>query len=49
MKFGSWTYDGFQLNLEFYDGLEEVDVTDYIPSNEWDLLGHPAFRYITDS
>ena len=44
MKFGSWTYDGFKLNLEFYGDQEEVDVTDYIKSNEWDLLDHGAVR-----
>ena len=24
LKFGSWTYDGFKLNLEFHEGTEEV-------------------------
>ncbi len=22
MKYGSWTYDGFKLDLDFYDGLQ---------------------------
>ena len=22
LKFGSWTYDGFKLDLDFYDGLQ---------------------------
>ncbi len=46
MKFGSWTYDGFKLDVDFYDGLEEVDVSDYIESNEWGLLGHPAVKNV---
>ena len=46
LKFGSWTYDGFKLNIEFYDGLEEVDTSDYIDSNEWDLIEHPAFKNV---
>ena len=46
LKFGSWTYDGFKLNIDFYDGLEEIDVTDYIKSNEWDLTGHPAKKNV---
>ena len=29
MKFGSWTYDGFKLDLDFYMGLKAVDITDY--------------------
>ena len=26
LKFGSWTYDGFKLDLDFYDGLEVSNV-----------------------
>ena len=40
------TYDGFKLDIDFYDGLEEVDVSDYIESNEWGLLGHPAVKNV---
>lgn len=46
LKFGSWTYDGFKLNIDFYDDLEEVDVSDYIPSNEWNLIAHPAVKNV---
>ena len=46
MKFGSWTYDGFKLDVNFYGGLEAVDITDYIESNEWKLLAHPAVKNI---
>ena len=46
MKFGSWTYDGYKLDLVFYDGSEEVDVNDYIESNEWVLVEHPAIRNV---
>lgn len=42
MKFGSWTYDGNKLDIDFFDDLTEVDLNDYIPSNEWDVLEHPA-------
>jgi len=43
MKFGSWTYDGFQLDIGFKNN-ESVDIDSYIPSNEWHLLGCPARR-----
>ena len=33
-KVGSWTYDGFRLDVELYEGLESIDVSDYILSNE---------------
>ncbi len=46
LKFGSWTYDGFKVDLDFYDGLEEVDVSDYIESNQWGLVGHPAVKNV---
>jgi hypothetical protein len=46
LKFGSWTYDGFKLNIDFYNGLEEIDVNDYIKSNEWELTGHPAKKNV---
>lgn len=46
MKFGSWTYDGFKLNIDFYEGLEAVDITEYVASNEWILLAHPAVKHV---
>jgi|SRR6218665_285014 len=42
LKFGSWTYDGFQLDLR---NLKETgDLTKYTISGEWDLVGMPAAR-----
>ena len=46
LKFGSWTYDGFQLDIDFYDGVDRVDLNDYIESNEWKVVGHPAKKNI---
>ncbi|CAH1797210.1 unnamed protein product [Owenia fusiformis] len=53
MKFGSWTYDGFQVDLQHFSR-DENDENDHIPvgvelqdfyrSVEWDLLGVPAKR-----
>jgi len=43
MKFGSWTYDGFQLDIGFTSNAS-MDIDQYIPSNEWNLLGCPAQR-----
>ncbi|KAL6113495.1 chrfam7a [Pungitius sinensis] len=34
LKFGSWTYGGWSLDLK----LLEADLTDYIPNGEWDLV-----------
>ena len=46
LKFGSWTYDGTKVDLGFFDDLDEVDITDYMPSNEWRLLAHPAEKHV---
>lgn len=46
LKFGSWTYDGFKLDVDFYDEKEEVDLNDYIESNEWEVLDNPAQKNI---
>ena len=46
LKFGSWTYDGFKLNIDFYDGKDHVDTSDYIESNAWDLIKSPASKNV---
>ncbi|XP_058792856.1 acetylcholine receptor subunit alpha-L1 [Phymastichus coffea] len=52
MKFGSWTYDGFQIDLKHINqkGAENqvelgIDLHEYYPSVEWDILGVPAERH----
>ncbi|XP_061520577.1 cholinergic receptor, nicotinic, alpha 11 [Phycodurus eques] len=40
LKFGSWTYDGWLLDLQMND----ADVSGYMPNGEWDLLGVPGAR-----
>ncbi|XP_059618999.1 acetylcholine receptor subunit alpha-like [Phlebotomus argentipes] len=51
MKFGSWTYDGFQVDLRHIDesngtNVVEVgiDLTEFYTSVEWDILEVPAIR-----
>ncbi|CAL1283247.1 unnamed protein product [Larinioides sclopetarius] len=38
MKFGSWTYDGFQLDLRLASE-DGGDLSTYITNGEWDLIG----------
>nr|XP_018900425.1 PREDICTED: neuronal acetylcholine receptor subunit alpha-7 [Bemisia tabaci] len=45
MKFGSWTYDGFQLDLQLKSE-EGGDLSDFIPNGEWYLLGMPGKRNV---
>lgn len=35
LKFGSWTHNGWLLDLQMID----VDISTYIPNGEWDLVG----------
>ncbi|XP_073994257.1 neuronal acetylcholine receptor subunit alpha-7-like isoform X15 [Rhodnius prolixus] len=37
MKFGSWTYDGFQLDLQLQED-SGGDISSFITNGEWDLL-----------
>nr|CAI5824586.1 unnamed protein product [Callosobruchus analis] len=43
MKFGSWTYDGLQLDLQLQDDAGG-DISSFITNGEWDLLGVPGKR-----
>ncbi|XP_072904754.1 neuronal acetylcholine receptor subunit alpha-7 isoform X2 [Hemitrygon akajei] len=40
LKFGSWTHDGWLLDLQ----MMEADISTYIPNGEWDLVGVPGKR-----
>jgi len=46
MKFGSWTNDGFQLDINFFANDSSVDVSDYVKSNEWALVDNLAVKNI---
>ncbi|XP_018302230.1 nicotinic acetylcholine receptor alpha3 subunit [Mycetomoellerius zeteki] len=52
MKFGSWTYDGFQVDLRHVDEIGDspivdvgIDLSEFYTSVEWDLLAVPAVRH----
>nr|XP_046189396.1 neuronal acetylcholine receptor subunit alpha-7-like isoform X2 [Oncorhynchus gorbuscha] len=40
MKFGSWTYDGWLMDLQ----MNEADISGYMSNGEWDLVGVPGTR-----
>ncbi|XP_050433293.1 acetylcholine receptor subunit alpha-like [Adelges cooleyi] len=51
LKFGSWTYDGFQVDLRHVDEDNKsrvvdvgVDLSEFYASVEWDILEVPAIR-----
>ncbi|XP_067348997.1 neuronal acetylcholine receptor subunit alpha-7 isoform X1 [Channa argus] len=46
LKFGSWTYGGWSLDLQMID----ADITGYIANGEWDLVEpEPLHRYMLPS
>ncbi|KAL0962560.1 hypothetical protein UPYG_G00341720 [Umbra pygmaea] len=40
LKFGSWTYDGWLMDLQMID----ADISGYMSNGEWDLVGVPGTR-----
>ncbi|XP_020493359.1 neuronal acetylcholine receptor subunit alpha-7 [Labrus bergylta] len=38
LKFGSWTYGGYSLDLKMI----EADISNYVSNGEWDLVGVPG-------
>ncbi|XP_061111435.1 cholinergic receptor, nicotinic, alpha 11 [Conger conger] len=40
LKFGSWTFDGWLLDLQ----MSEADISGFMPNGEWDLVGVPGIR-----
>ena len=44
LKFGSWTYDGFRLDMT--NESDSADLGMYSPSSEWKLVSAPAERNV---
>uniref|UniRef100_A0A674IKB5 Cholinergic receptor nicotinic alpha 10 subunit n=1 Tax=Terrapene triunguis TaxID=2587831 RepID=A0A674IKB5_9SAUR len=44
LTFGSWTYNGNQIDL--LNGLDTGDLTDFVDNVEWEVLGMPAKRNV---
>ena len=42
MKFGSWTFNGDQVGLLYYEDKETVDLSDYVNSGTWDIINCPG-------
>ena len=42
MKFGSWTFNGDQVELGWYEGQNKVDLSDYVNSGTWDIIDCPG-------
>ncbi|KAL4227278.1 hypothetical protein ACF0H5_012724 [Mactra antiquata] len=44
MKFGSWTYDGYQVDIT--NRTSEVDLSNYVNNGEWELLSITIVRNV---
>ena len=44
MKFGSWTFNAEQVELEFDGGFPYVDLSDYVMSGTWDVVDCPGYH-----
>ena len=44
LKFGSWTYDGFQVDVTNHTS--EVDLSNYVVNGEWELLSIKIVRNV---
>ncbi|ESO93339.1 hypothetical protein LOTGIDRAFT_161901 [Lottia gigantea] len=44
LKFGSWTYNGAELDIEFYEDRNYIDLTEYIESNAWQIIDVPGVK-----
>ncbi|CAL8109303.1 unnamed protein product [Orchesella dallaii] len=42
LKFGSWTFDGDKLDLDFYKGNKTMDVSDLINTSGFEILSNKA-------
>ncbi|XP_074662439.1 acetylcholine receptor subunit alpha-like 2 [Tubulanus polymorphus] len=45
MKFGSWTYSGDLLNMTYYEGREDLDLSDYSANDDWEIVASTGRRF----
>ena len=45
-KFGSWTYDQHKVDLMLFEERKAIDLREYVPSSEWDILSTNANRSV---
>ncbi|XP_025101181.1 neuronal acetylcholine receptor subunit alpha-10-like [Pomacea canaliculata] len=46
LKFSSWSYNGFKLDIHFLPNKTAFDLDDYIESNEWEITQNTAKRHV---
>lgn len=46
LKFGSWSYNGWMVDLRLNNGIHAVDLSEYVENNEWKVIRTNATRNI---
>ncbi|XP_041364120.1 neuronal acetylcholine receptor subunit alpha-2-like [Gigantopelta aegis] len=46
LKFGSWSYNGFKLDIHFLPDENAMNLNEYIQSNEWDIVENVGVRNV---
>ena len=46
LTFGSWTYNGFKLDLQFFGGQPTADLAKFTKNGEWELISAEAKRNV---
>ena len=46
LMFGSWAYDGFKMDVNFYDEKASIDLKEYVESNGWNIIENYAQKNI---
>lgn len=47
LTFGIWSYNGFQADIQFRDGLKEADLAIFTENGEWEVVSTKAKRKVT--
>ncbi len=45
LRFGSWAYGAFMVDIDFYQDSNEVDLSDYVVS-QWNVVGNSAVKSV---
>ncbi|CAG5131976.1 unnamed protein product, partial [Candidula unifasciata] len=46
LRFCSWTHDGTEVDLVFYEHKQWIDLSEYIESSSWSIMDVPAYRHV---
>lgn len=46
LKFGSWTYNGLKMDMEFAKGMLAYDTSDYIVNKEWKIVENRGVKNV---